>query len=621
MYRNHSAKFAERFRLAPLVLATAAFFLILHPYLGLVHDARLYTLQALSHLHPALYKNDIFLRFGSQDDYTLFSPIYAWVVNWIDVEPAAAAITFVGMVLFMVASWALARSLLPAPQAWTALLLLVMVPAYYGPARIFHYLEEFVTPRQLAEGLVLLALAVWFRDKRIASAVLAGSAMLVHPIIGLSGVALLSTLRWVLPHWRKCWPVAVAAALIGILAIFDWIPVSRWQFDAGWHQLVMRRSYLGLLHWDSDDWGRVATVIITLAMAAGTSRSRLRSLAYATLITTIVLLLVAFAGGDLLRIVLIVQAQVWRVLWLATVIAIILVPSLYADNWSTSSLKRCALVLLAACWIAPHATPALITAPLAFAAFTYSRPLQQGHARLFLAGAWIALVMIIVYGLADALLTWKEGLTQRPSLPYVLDRNLILCRNGIVPGLLVLAGACAARGKVRRSTTAMLALPIVIVITFAAAPLASTWTTIRYNPEQRDAYSSWRKLIPPGSDVMWAREESMWGDGATNTWLLLERPSYLSGTQSPNALFSRQAAFEMQARAKALWGLLPFTDRLRPAGDQHSRPSRPLLLAPICRASTVRYVVTEAAMADATPIPAPINAPPSLRDYKLYICT
>ena len=56
-----------------LALATWA---LSHRYLGLFHDARLYTLQALARLHPAL-SADVFLRFGSQDRFTIFSPLYA----------------------------------------------------------------------------------------------------------------------------------------------------------------------------------------------------------------------------------------------------------------------------------------------------------------------------------------------------------------------------------------------------------------------------------------------------------------------------------------------------------------------------------------------------------------
>ena len=64
-------------RMLPVALLITGLYLFLHPYQGLIHDARLYTLQALNHLHPDLYSNDVFLKYGSQDSYTLFTPVYA----------------------------------------------------------------------------------------------------------------------------------------------------------------------------------------------------------------------------------------------------------------------------------------------------------------------------------------------------------------------------------------------------------------------------------------------------------------------------------------------------------------------------------------------------------------
>jgi hypothetical protein len=59
-----------------------------HAYAGIFHDAGLYTLQALARLSPESLSSDVFLKFGSQDRFTLFSPIYAATAHWLGVEPA-----------------------------------------------------------------------------------------------------------------------------------------------------------------------------------------------------------------------------------------------------------------------------------------------------------------------------------------------------------------------------------------------------------------------------------------------------------------------------------------------------------------------------------------------------
>ena len=64
-----------------------------HPYQGIFHDANLYTLQALARLHPQSLSQDVFLKFGSQDRFTLFSPIYAAAIRLIGLDHAAALLT------------------------------------------------------------------------------------------------------------------------------------------------------------------------------------------------------------------------------------------------------------------------------------------------------------------------------------------------------------------------------------------------------------------------------------------------------------------------------------------------------------------------------------------------
>ena len=50
------------------------------PYRGLFHDARLYAAQLKEHLEPGSMRADLYLRYGSQDSYSVFSlvllPLY-----------------------------------------------------------------------------------------------------------------------------------------------------------------------------------------------------------------------------------------------------------------------------------------------------------------------------------------------------------------------------------------------------------------------------------------------------------------------------------------------------------------------------------------------------------------
>ena len=70
------------------------------------------------------------------------------------------------------------------------------------------------------------------------------------------------------------------------------------------------------------------------------------------MVTCCALLMLSWIGGDLLQIRLVLQGQAWRVLWLATVIAILLLASHRLAMLAGSD--RCAAaasLLLATAWI------------------------------------------------------------------------------------------------------------------------------------------------------------------------------------------------------------------------------------------------------------------------------
>lgn len=616
-----NSRLEQRWFLPLLTLTATALFLLLHPYRGLVHDAQLYTLQALSHLRPELYSGDIFLRLGSQDDFTVFSSLYAWIISLIGVEPAAAITTLCSILLFLIAIFMFGRALLSTQEAWIPLFLIMLIPGHYGAQHVFHLIEEFVAPRQLAEALTIFSLLAWLKEKRLLGVLLATGAMLVHPIMGLSGVVFLITFEWVLPHWRKLWPLAAVAALgTTIFGVFDWLPIERWQFDAEWYEIVMSRLYLSLHNWDAETWGRVLTVFVTLAIASMILENRLRRISVAAIVACGSLVLLALVGGDLLRIVIVVQAQPWRAMWLATALAILLLPPIYLRGWRDTPLLRCALLLLAAAWAAPHAVLALSCAMFALvAALVARRESTEQYARALVLGSWMALMISLFFTLADAQLSLNSDLNRMGALPPMVDRVLTYSLSGVLPALVLLAGGYIALRFRSRAAVVTLTVIAAVGVALIVVPAGRTWIDVTHIEEDRAAFAEWRALIPTGSEVLWTGETSERESGALNTWLLLERPSFISRTQASNALFSRPAAIEMRDRSQSLHGLLPFLDPFR--SDAPAPLEHPLLLEPVCRNTTVRYIVIKETLADAVPTPAPTSASSFLRDYKLYSCT
>ena len=602
-----------------LVLAAIAL-LLLHPYQGLQHDARMYTLQALSHLRPALYGNDIFLSMGSQDDYTLFPYLYAWLISILGIEPAAAFMTLSLVAVFFVSYLALSRILLSPAQSWYAFLLLVLLPARYGPGEIFNYIEPFVTPRQLAQALSLFSLLLWIRGTRVTAALFSLCAMAIHPIMGLAAPALVVVFEWALPNWRKPWLPALAASALAVLALSAALPIAGWKFDEEWYEIVIRRNYLLLANWELDDWGRVATVLSTLAIAMSLPSTIQRRIAAAALVTCGGLLLLAFVGGDLFRIVLVVQAQVWRALWLATVLAIALLPPIFVQHWHRSPWARSTLVFLGAAWVSNDST----ALGLAALALLTSLPAMEErflrHARSLQLASWAGLGMVVLLNLADAHLYLAADLSSLRNVPESVDRLAGVSHNGTLPGIVAASIMLAvSRGRSQRLLPALVASGSVVLFLLLGT-MSGGWTKELYSGATYEAFSEWRARIPQGREVLWLLSEDRIEEPATSVWLLLERPSFLSGTQAPNALFSREAALEMRDRARSLHGLLPVFDPFAPQGMQPPRPLGPLSLDPVCRLTKVRYVVTTRTLVDAVPVPAPISVRPSLRNHKLYIC-
>lgn len=611
-----SAIVNSQWSIALQALVVTGLYLLLHPYVGVTHDARLYSLQALNHLRPDLYGSDIFLRYGSQDDYTFFTPLYAATISWLGVERAAALLTFVSQTVFLAAAAFLARKLMPAKLILVALGLLLLLPNHYGSQRVFSYLGGFLTPRLLAEGLTLFAIASWLGKRYLASAALLLCAMLTHPIMGLSGLVLVATISF---PWRRYWPLALLAlSAAALLALVGAIP-AHWRIDDEWLRIVLDHAeYLMLGTWSLDDWGRVAIVAATLTIAALSLRNDPRRLSIGMLFSGCGLMLLALIGGDLLHVSIVVQAQPWRVLWLATVIAILLLPPIFIRCWHATPLHRCAMLLLAAAWLSPSENLALLFGPLAVATVVWSKsPISERGLRWLLFSSYVLLAIILIDALAVSLLTLQVGAYNIAVSP-VLDALRSASTGGEIPLICFFVCYWIVRWKPRP------ALPIFTIIagllvTATVGPTIGTWLDIRYDDDLKGAFAEWRSHIPPGSDVMWAADTAPAADRATTIWLLLERSSYVSRIQATTSLFSRQAALEINRRTESLRGLLPAIESLYANNGQVTRPAS-FTLAAVCRSSTVRYIVTQTAFTDATPIPAPARIRTPFRNLKLYIC-
>src|SRR5271168_4933900 len=93
-----------------LALLLVVLWALLHGYQGFAGDAQIYAYQALARIHPAL-SADLYLENTSQDQYTVFSPVYAWFIGWLGLEYAARVLTLFFTAWLFAAAWKLATGI------------------------------------------------------------------------------------------------------------------------------------------------------------------------------------------------------------------------------------------------------------------------------------------------------------------------------------------------------------------------------------------------------------------------------------------------------------------------------------------------------------------------------
>ncbi len=207
---------AYRWSMVALGCLRLAFWMLIHPYRGLEHDSVLYAVLALARLHPAALGHDLFVRYGTQDDFTVFSPIFAAAIRALGLEPAAAILTFVTHVAFFGAAWLLARRLMSPSMALLATGLLMVLPSWYGSNSVFAYIEAFLTPRQSAEAFALAGFAAALASRQVLAGVCMLGAMLLHPIIAAAGIT-----AWIILVPGLARPRA-AVVIAAVLTVTSW---------------------------------------------------------------------------------------------------------------------------------------------------------------------------------------------------------------------------------------------------------------------------------------------------------------------------------------------------------------------------------------------------------------
>ncbi|MEJ1960441.1 MAG: hypothetical protein WDO56_02345 [Gammaproteobacteria bacterium] len=123
----------------------------------------------------------------------------------------------------------------------------------------------------------------------------------------------------------------------------------------------------------------------------------------------------------------------------------------------------------------------------------------------------------------------------------------------------------------------------------------------------------------------------MWFDGPVSTWMLLQRPSYISNLQETTGVFSREAAMVMKGRVDMVESYLSTEPEaawrnnqlngVDSRADVVARASNPVPLAKLCAdAPDLRFVVARKRMMAEPIAMTPAGATERYKGYKLYRC-
>lgn len=529
---------------APAALLIVGTWLLLHPYRGFVHDARLYAAQALRELSPEIFGSDLFFAFGSQDQFTLFTKLYAPLVHAVGLPAASLAVVVLGHAVWLTGALALALRLTGGGRAaFAGLLLLAALPSSYGGWQTFGFAEGFATPRLPAEALGLWALWALTHRRLILAGVFAVLAGLLHPIM-CATVLLVGLLFLAWRDWR--WGAAAAAGGFAVIAAAyaGLPPVDRLfaTMDPEWRSVVeQRNAYLFPSLWRASDWSRFAlTMAMTLA-AATTLQGWRRALMLSAAVAGLIGVGLTSLGGDLLGSVLLIQLQLYRTMWLLGVFAYLGAGFLLVRLWALPEDGRAIVALLAfgtfvTLTVAPVIGAVLVTGGLGFALLRLhgrARPLPAGARPLPVVLAALLGLGVLVHRIISTFDKAEALATIEGASAHILTTVSVVEVTVIAVGVMLLAGwrpAAAAR-----------ALPAAALVVLIASLLA--W-------DRRDAWPH-AVLVQPATAPAWTlptATQVFWENDVVGPWLILRQPSYVSVAQGAGIAFVRDTALAFQQR-------------------------------------------------------------------------
>lgn len=539
------------------------FFLVLaiwilgHPFDGLTHDARLYGVQALHYLYPERYGQDLFFLYGSQDDFTLFTPIYATLIDFLGMHTAMILLLAVSYTLWTGAAALLAGKMVQGFQFWLAIVLIFAIPGYYATDTLFRYGEPFLTPRIIAEALTLLSLALLLKKKRLIPLTLLFTSMVLHPLMAMAGIGF--TAFYLLKDHPKTVLVvaAMGTTLVLLLAFLQITPFDRLliAMDKEWFELCFIRSpFIFWDGWKIADWNRVVFAFSLLLMACSAAPGDLRRVFLSALAIGGVGVALFWIGTSLTHTLLLIQLQPYRFLWLTHFFALISAAWLIGKFWNKGQTYRLLLLNFLTAWLLLD----YAGGGLAVVLCTLFIRRTRSNKEITIPDA----VTRLLSGLPLAALAWwllKSWQATAEIFPETTNFGTISIDFALAWGILllrtdggILAIPCFLTiwrygSDQRKGVSLSITGGVLLLLELSIVPwiLQNKWNQLYLHQILLDPIPAFRRLIPENAAIYWEEDLKM-------TWFVLGRASYASHYQLAGLMFNRQTCIEGKRRMDRL---------------------------------------------------------------------
>lgn len=310
-----------------ILLIAIPYFFCMNNYLGIQIDGVLYTLQVIHRWFPERFVGDPPFMFGNQDSFTIFSPVYGFLMSHLSVDVAAMVITLVIQLVFAVAMILFIRAFARKFnfEHWTLPLAIAFFTIYIsGSDRTFIFfsrlVEPYPVPRSLAVAFGIMGLATIFSKNRWITPVLALVGSAFHPLMA----------GWVLPVWmfyhfpKTRIPIVVMSALFPLAGYIGVEPFAGYPDDWYYKPLTYGPNagfvFRFLMY--------IAFFIIFIKWyAKGTFE---RQFCFSVLLLTAIAAYWYLWTG-INNFILLYQFQVWRMEWLCIVASFVLFAYIFYD--------------------------------------------------------------------------------------------------------------------------------------------------------------------------------------------------------------------------------------------------------------------------------------------------